>query len=79
MKIHNPLMTHILRFNKTFIEPTELRMDPNYQYYYLSWTRAILLALIPFVLLLILNGKIICQLKKSENISSSARVLRLHF
>ena len=50
-------------------------MDPRYTTYYISWTRAILLALFPFVLLLILNGKIIRQLKKSENISSSARVI----
>ena len=61
--------------NKTIIEPTEMRMDPRYTTYYISWTRAILLALFPFVLLLILNGKIIRQLKKSENISSSARVI----
>ena len=52
-----------------------MRMDPRYTTYYISWTRAILLALFPFVLLLILNGKIIRQLKKSENISSSARVI----
>ena len=63
------------RMNKTIIEPTEMRMDPRYTTYYISWTRAILLALFPFVLLLILNGKIIRQLKKSENISSSARVI----
>ena len=61
--------------NQTFIEPTEMRLDPRYTTYYLSWTRAFLLALFPFVLLLILNGKIIRQLKKSENISSSARVI----
>ena len=52
-----------------------MRMDSRYTTYYISWTRAILLALFPFVLLLILNGKIIRQLKKSENISSSARVI----
>ena len=52
-------------------------MDPRYTTYYISWTRAILLALFPFVLLLILNGKIIRQLKNSENISSSARVIVL--
>ena len=53
--------------NHTYkIQPTDLRLDPDYQYYYISWARAILLAFIPFLLLSILNGKIIYQLRKTE-------------
>ena len=53
--------------NRTNIKPTELRMNENYQHYYLGWSRSILLAFIPFLLLSILNGKIIFQLQKSKN------------
>merc|ERR1711953_376476 len=73
MEFRNTTRMNQRGMNQTFIEPTEMRLDPRYTTYYLSWTRAFLLALFPFVLLLILNGKIIRQLKKSENISSSAR------
>ena len=62
----------------TFVEPTELRLNPDYQYYYFSWTRAILLAIVPFLLLLILNSKIIFQLRKSENLSSSRVSLKIN-
>jgi hypothetical protein len=57
--------------NSTIIEPTELRMDPDYEFYYINWTRAIISALIPFLLLAILNGKIIWQMHKAEIIVSS--------
>ena len=53
--------------NHTYkIQATDLRLDPDYQYYYISWARAILLAFIPFLLLSMLNGKIIYQLRKTE-------------
>ena len=53
--------------NHTYkIQATDLRLDPDYQYYYISWARAIFLAFIPFLLLSILNGKIIYQLRKTE-------------
>ena len=68
----------IFSSNRTYIiKPTDLRMNENYQYYYISWARAILLAFIPFLLLLILNGKIIINLRKVENIPLS-RVSILH-
>ena len=54
------------RNNSTIIEPTNLRLDSNYQYYYISWFRSITLAFVPFVLLLVLNGKIISTLHGSE-------------
>ena len=57
--------------NLTYIEPTELRMDKDYQIYYINWIRAILSAFIPFLLLAILNGKIIWQMKKAEEIVST--------
>ena len=63
------VLTGIFHFstNRTSIKPTELRMNENYQHYYLGWSRSILLAFIPFLLLSILNGKIIFQLQKSKN------------
>ena len=69
--LSNHFSTSNCRNNVTYIEPAELRLNRDYQYYYLSWTRAILLAFIPFVLLLILNGKIICNLRHSQNPISS--------
>ena len=73
-KVDNFNMLYILKksFNKffrnnsTIIEPTNLRLDSNYQYYYISWFRSITLAFVPFVLLLVLNGKIISTLHGSE-------------
>ena len=60
------LSNKFFRNNSTIIEPTNLRLDSNYQYYYISWFRSITLAFVPFVLLLVLNGKIISTLHGSE-------------
>ncbi len=47
-----------------------MRMDPDYQLYYINWTRTTLTALVPFVLLAVLNGRIICQIRKAEKITA---------
>ncbi len=56
--------------NSTFIEPTELRLNKTYTLYYVHWTRAFLLAFLPFTLLAVLNGRIIHQIWKAEKISA---------
>ena len=54
--------------NMTIIVPTKMRLNDNYQLYYISWFRAMVTAFIPFILLLILNGKIIYQMRKTKTL-----------
>ncbi len=58
--------------NTTFIEPTEIRLDSAYQMYYINWTRTVLHAFLPFVMLAVLNGRIIHQMWKAEKIAARA-------
>ena len=68
-------MIFFSRNNVTYtIRPTNLRLDSNYQYYYISWFRSILLFFIPLILLSGLNGKIIYQLHGSDDSLTSNRV-----
>ena len=53
------------------IEPTELRLDEDYELYYINWCRTVLNAFVPFLLLAFLNGRIIYQLKVSTNLSAT--------
>jgi len=67
--------------NTTFIEPTELRLNEIYQFYYINWARTILHAFLPFVLLSALNGRIIHQIWRAGKIakaSSNQRVREMH-
>ena len=59
------------RANQTMIEPTELRLDEDYELYYINWCRTVLNAFVPFLLLAFLNGRIIYQLKVSTNLSAT--------
>ena len=45
------------KFNKStaYLQPTELRLSPNYIKYY-NWSRLVALGVIPFVMLVYLNG-----------------------
>ncbi|XP_059088074.1 FMRFamide receptor-like isoform X2 [Tigriopus californicus] len=56
--------------NETYIEPTEMRLDADYQFYYINWTRMTLTAFLPFVLLAFLNSRIIFEIRKAEKLSS---------
>jgi hypothetical protein len=55
----------------TTIEPTELRLNPDYELYYINWFRTIMNAFLPFLLLAFLNGRIIYQFRVSTKISSN--------
>ena len=37
------------------VQPTSLRLDPNYIYYYIHWTRLILTGVAPFLILMLCN------------------------
>ena len=55
------------RTNRTTVTPTEMRMSPAYQHYYMYWFRAISQAFIPFVLMAFLNGRIIFKMRQTKN------------
>ncbi|XP_040573069.1 FMRFamide receptor [Lepeophtheirus salmonis] len=54
------------------IFPTNLRLSNMYQVYYINWTRAFFTAFIPFILLILLNGKIVNQIKKADKFISES-------
>ena len=45
-------MTYITKIN---LNPTNLRLDDNYVYYYVNWSRFLVSGLIPLVSLTVLN------------------------
>ena len=42
--------------------------------YYIHWTRTTLMAVVPFILLAVLNGRIIFQIRKAEKLTASRMV-----
>ena len=46
---------------------TELRVNPDYMYYYIHWTRLLGTGIIPFMYLVYMNLRIYCRKRYSEN------------
>ena len=72
-------LIHRADTNATAIQPTELRLDADYQYYYINWIRTTLTAILPFILLTFLNGRIIFEIRKAEKLTEQSlhRVVRV--
>ena len=56
----------------TIIKATALRLSDTYEVYYINWVRTTLLAALPFMMLVFLNGKIIWQIILAERMARKA-------
>ncbi len=46
--------------------PTSLRVDSNYIKYYIVYFRLFFMALVPLLLMVFLNAKIVCDIKSAQ-------------
>ena len=53
------------------------RLDPNYMYYYIHWTRLLTTGIIPFTYLVIINMKIYCRMRQNNLSTVRSRSLSM--
>ena len=49
------------------VEMTSLRLDSDYIYYYIHWTKLLFTGVIPFIYLMVINVGILKQIRKMIN------------
>lgn len=59
---------------QTIIVPTTMKLDQEYLRYYVQWFRMPFTAVIPFICLAVLNGKIIYKMRQTSHIMSNRDV-----
>ena len=61
------------------VQPTAMRMNKEYQHYYIYWFRSLATGFVPFILLAVLNGKIIHKMKQNKQKQVMSNRVRIHF